>query len=341
MNSTLEPQTKTTQSKFNLRARNNEDARNAADRIYEARQSLIEAVQLLKQTPGEQTRVLDLLEVFRDFTERKEVSNTGNILATQTTALEKVIRQFEKSTEFSWNKSPILGVQMQPSRPTFSQVIQKDLSKDYKPLESGPTATPNSWKFVGSQKKQNPEIKHIRLVLRLSDTSPGTKPRELWDSINTIAKELGYVGIFALSTSKSTKGNLILQLLNKTTRDFFQNHSNALRERIGFTTILEDSSCFKVVVHGVNTQDFNSDESLSLIREEIELFNPGIELTTNPIWLTSYAKKQEQQGASILVTVQTEEEAKTAIQNRLFVGGVSVRTEFAKDKQRLPQNSQC
>jgi hypothetical protein len=88
-------------------------------------------------------------------------------------------------------------------------------------------------------------------------------------------------------------------------------------------TILEDSSCFKVVVHGVNTQDFNSDESLSLIREEIELFNPGIELTTNPIWLTSYAKKQEQQGASILVTVQTEEEAKTAIQNRLFVGGLA------------------
>jgi hypothetical protein len=170
------------------------------------------------------------------------------------------------------------------------------------------------------------------LVLRLSDTSPGPKPRELRDFINSVAKDLGYVWIFALSTSKSAKGKLILLLSNKTMRDFFKNHEEALREKIGFTTILEDNSCFKVVVHGVNTQDFNSDESLSLIKEEIETYNVGIKLSTDPIWLTSYTKRQEQQGASVLTTVQIEEEAKIAIQNRLFIGGVSVRAEFAKDK---------
>jgi hypothetical protein len=84
LNSTLEPQTKTTQTKFDLRARNTDNAKNVADKILEARQALIKAAQLLKLTHEEYSRVFDLIEVFRDFTERKEVNSAANTLAIQT-----------------------------------------------------------------------------------------------------------------------------------------------------------------------------------------------------------------------------------------------------------------
>jgi hypothetical protein len=186
-----------------------------------------------------------------------------------------------------------------------------------------------------TSKKQNAGNKPVCLIPTLSNTESNLQPRKLKDHINKIAKELGHVRIFALS-SKSTKGNFILQLTNKTTRDFFRDYEDALKKAIGLTSVLEDDSCFKVVVHSVNTQEFNSHDSFPRVREEIETYNRGIKLTTDAIWLTSQSKRLEQQGASILNTVQTKEETNTAIRYRLFIGGIKVRAEFAKDKQREP-----
>jgi hypothetical protein len=63
----------------------------------------------------------------------------------------------------------------------------------------------------------------------------------------------------------------------------------------------------------VSTEDFNIEGGLSLIRNKLEMFNNGLRLTTDPIWLSPDAKRRERQGALILITFQTEEEAKKAI----------------------------
>jgi hypothetical protein len=78
--------------------------------------------------------------------------------------------------------------------------------------------------------------------------------------------------------------------------------------------MLEDSSCFKVAVHGIPTADFNTEDDLKSIRTELETFNYGLKLTTDPIWLTPAEKQRDQTGASILVTFQSETEVKKAIQ---------------------------
>lgn len=118
-------QTKTLQAKFNLRAREVNNSKNVAAKIQEARQCLIDVASLLGDTPKEQTRVLDLISVFRDSVERKELPTTANILSIQVTVLEKAIRKIEKPTEFSRDKTPVLGVQTQPSQPTFAQITQR------------------------------------------------------------------------------------------------------------------------------------------------------------------------------------------------------------------------
>jgi hypothetical protein len=158
----------------------------------------------------------------------------------------------------------------------------------------------------------------------------------------TLAKDLGFKGLFALSTTRSSRGNLVIQLSGREARDFAYHSIEALGKVISFRKVLEDDSCFKVVVHGVSTEDFNVENGLASIREEIETYNSGLKPTSDPIWLTSQTKRRETQGASILVTFQTEEEAKRAIRYRLYIGGASLRAELAKDKSKAaPQGGRC
>jgi hypothetical protein len=97
-----------------------------------------------------------------------------------------------------------------------------------------------------------------------------------------------------------------------------------------------------VVIHGVSTEDFDVENGLAAVREELETYNLGLKLISDPIWLTNQIKRREVQGASVLVSFQTEEEAKRAIRHRLFIGGVSLRAELAKDKPKVvPQGGQC
>ena len=60
-------------------------------------------------------------------------------------------------------------------------------------------------------------------------------------------------------------------------------------------------------------------DGLFLFKEEIETFNPEIKLLKNPRWLSSEENKQNKRHASIAIIVENAEQAKTAIQNRLYI----------------------
>jgi len=107
---------------------------------------------------------------------------------------------------------------------------------------------------------------------------------------------------------------------------------------LNFRRVLNDDSYYKVVVYGIRTEDFNTKGGLQAIRQDLETYNQGLKLTSDPIWLTSPTKRGEQHGASILITFRSKAEASEAIRYRLFIGGVSLRAEHAKDKSKA--NSQ-
>jgi hypothetical protein len=362
-------------------ARDLEESRQAEDKVLEARQCLVAAANLLRSKPNEQSRILELIEVMRNFTEKKELPKAASIISTQTNALEKAIRkldetvaaittthtvalektickwndaiisnsnslesqrisQAEKQTSLSLVTSSNSSSQLsgQSQSPSFAEVARKHLPKP-KSLET----TSNSWSTVGKNGKVVTSTpKPIRLVLEAEDKDKKIKPIQLRETINETAKDLGFKGLFALSTTKSGTGNLIVQLSGREARNFAYQSMEALRKAIGFRKVLDDDSCYKVVIHGVSTEDFDVDNGLASIREEIETYNSGLKPTSDPIWLTSQTKRREVQGASVLVTFQTEEEAKRAIRHRLFIGGASLRAELAKDKPKVdPQGGQC
>jgi hypothetical protein len=98
---------------------------------------------------------------------------------------------------------------------------------------------------------------------------------------------LGFKGLFTLSTIKSGRGNLIVQLSGREARDFAYQLIEALKKVISFRKILEDDSGFKVVVHRVSTEDLNVKHGVASIREEIETYNSGLKPTSDLTWLTS------------------------------------------------------
>jgi hypothetical protein len=78
-------------------ARDLEESRQAEDKVLEARQCLVAAANLLRSKPNEQSRILELIEVIRNFTEKKELPKAASIISTQTNALQKAIRKLDET----------------------------------------------------------------------------------------------------------------------------------------------------------------------------------------------------------------------------------------------------
>jgi hypothetical protein len=183
-----------------------------------------------------------------------------------------------------------LQISGQSQSSSFAEIARKNLPQ---PKESRATTT-DDWSSIGKNEKVNTvKPKPFRLVLKAEDKDKPIKPLVLRDTVNKTVRDLGSEGLFALSTTRSGRGNLVNQLANREARDFACQSIEALTKAIGFRRVLEDDSCYKVVVHGVSTEDFDVDNGLASIREEIETYNSGLKPTSDPIWLTSQTKRRE------------------------------------------------
>jgi hypothetical protein len=66
--------------------------------ILEARDLLIKTTSLTKEY-DKQTRLLDLIEIFREYAEKKKVLKTSNIITLQITSLENTTQRIESKTK--------------------------------------------------------------------------------------------------------------------------------------------------------------------------------------------------------------------------------------------------
>jgi hypothetical protein len=66
--------------------------------ILEARDLLVKTTGLTKEY-DEQTRLLDLIEIFREYTEKRKVLKTSNIIISQITSLENTTRRMESKAK--------------------------------------------------------------------------------------------------------------------------------------------------------------------------------------------------------------------------------------------------
>jgi hypothetical protein len=66
--------------------------------ILEVRDLLVKAAGLTKEY-DEQTRLLDLIEIFKEYAEKRKVLKTSNIIVLQIVSLENITRRMESKTK--------------------------------------------------------------------------------------------------------------------------------------------------------------------------------------------------------------------------------------------------
>jgi hypothetical protein len=66
--------------------------------ILETRDLLVKTAGLTKEY-NKQTRLLDLIEIFREYAEKRKVLKTSNIIVLQIVSLENIIRRIESKTK--------------------------------------------------------------------------------------------------------------------------------------------------------------------------------------------------------------------------------------------------
>ena len=313
------------------------------EKIQAARQLIVEAASLSKTDPEEQTRLLDLVEVFREYTERKPLSSATKTISAQVANLGTVVTKIERATRQQGPQAkavpppPALQKGVLPhatTAPSYASAVGNTQPVDRASFSPSPSAS----EWVTVQRKaptsQTQPAQPTQLVLSLPNKDQPIDSFQTRNRINNAYKAKGYKDILTLSATRSLKGNLVLKLASKAAKDYIVQNPQALKEAVPYTAILEDSNWFKVVAHGVPSAAFLGDNGPRQIQEEVETFNAGLKVVSLPIWLSSQETRATKNAGSVLLAFETEAEATRAITQRLFLGGVSVWVEKAKDKQR-------
>ena len=313
---------------------------NSIDRNTTSKEAILKARDLIvyaySKTPrDQQSKLLDLLEVFREYTESGNISKASNIISTQIANLEGTIRSIETKTRKLGNNIP----SSQPTQsPTFASVARETNNsplQEWTKVVKKPLATT----IITPKPKLDRSIR--RLILTQTGHDTVLSPLILRNSLNKAFLNKGIQGPVIASITKSLKANLVITTTSDFTAEFVLQKQAIWEKIIPFKSAQIDKPWFKVVIHGIPIYDFHVQNGLDLVTEEIKTFNKGFNPIGTPYWLTSTERRMTQKAGSIVVSFATEEEAKRAIKNRLYIAGISTRVEKYATTAPTTQCKKC
>jgi hypothetical protein len=323
-------------------------------KILEARSLILEACSLTK-SPNEQSKLLDLLEIFREFTEKGRLHSASTIIASQVANLESATRQIESKarglakstnptnptnlTNPTNPTNPTNSVNLTNSTPSFATIAGNYTSK---------TTSPQEWTLVNKTKplkKDNTpkkQLKSNRLILIKSPNSSNDfSPLAIRNAFNKAFLDKGVKGPVVASVSKTLGQNVVITTTSPFSADYLLEKRSIWEHILKFKSAQKDEPWHKVVLHGIPTADFNTPSGMDLIVEEITIFNKDLVPIGTPYWLTPPEKRLNQRAGSVVVAFATAIEASRAIRHRLYVAGISARVEKLYSTAPTTQCSKC
>ena len=319
---------------------------NANALILEARDLLIQAYSLTGSR-DQQARLLDLVEVFREYTEQGRIRHTSTILASQISNLEQATRKIEKQARQAKNQQPTQPEAPQPStKPTWAKVAIANLQNPQT------QATPPNWTLV-SKKKANTGSR-AGASTKNTSSSPRDKQRnskealsrrctllqaqkvqansfssiQIRNLLNNAFKSKGIQELVISTVSLSFRGNIVVNTTPEFNAEFlFQNEAIIKGVLPLVTSLKKGEPWHKVVIHGIPIREFNTEDGMDLVVEEIRTFNKGLTPIGRPYWATPKEKRDSGlvSTGTIIVAFPTEEQATKAINNRLYIAGISAK----------------
>jgi hypothetical protein len=300
-----------------------------------ARNLVIQAANLAENNPTRQSSLLDLVEVFRDYTENGRINKKNSaILGDQISSLSNVskelrekIRRLEKP-----NTQPT-----QPTQPTSSYAAVAANNQEQPWITIQKQNEKNAQKNTEKNKPKKTTSLSDRQIVLVSDTPTAFDALKIRNAFNRAFTTKGGVqSPVVASVTGSAKGNKIITTTPAFTAKYLLENEVIWKDITDFKTAQPITPWFKVVIHKLPTN-----HSLEVLKEEIEIFNKGLKVVGNPFWLTPEARRESQNFGSACVAFATEEEAQRAIRGKLYILGQSLRAEKLRVINNSKQCSKC
>jgi hypothetical protein len=314
-------------------------ASSAAEAIDIARDMILQASRMV--TGNEQKQLLDLLEVFRDYTEKNRVNNHGlAVLSTQVNNLETVSRTLGSKVKLLQKPSPPTTTNANITHQTTPSAPQ---ARSFAATAANATASGANWQMVGKKKTAEPMVKNKlsdRQLVLTRDSSIPFDSLQIRNQFNQAFLRKGVSAPVVASVTTSAKQNMVITTTPKFNAKYLLESKDVWDHITTFRSALLIESWHKVAIHNIPTS-YDTNESLSVIVREIETFNKGLKVVGHPYWLTKPERRERQETGSICVAFATEREAQQAIRNRLYVLGISVRAEKLHATAPTSQCTKC
>ena len=146
--------------------------------------------------------------------------------------------------------------------------------------------------------------------------------------LNSAFHAKGIKGLVISTVSLSSKGNIIVNTTPEFNSDFLVQNEATIKGVLPLViSVQKGEPWYKVIIHGLPIREFDIDEGMDLVLEEIKTFNKGLEPIGQPYWATSKEKRDSglQRAGSVVVAFPTEAQANRAIKNRLLIAGISTK----------------
>jgi hypothetical protein len=321
------------------------------DLVLQARDLLVSAYSA-SNSRAEQTQLLDLLGVFREYTESGLVRKTTSLLATQIANLEQTSRKIElqAKTNQSWAKVAAIT-------PTTSVAQKSYLSSN----QDWTLVTSKKGSSTGTSKNTSPSTREKTSPRASGPGKPALSKRctllqahrvqaSSFSSIRTrdlINKAFQANGIQKLVVSialLSIKGNIVIVTTPDFNSDFLLENLAIIKGVLPLTIGLQKGEpWYKVIIHGLPIKDFNTIDGMDLVLSEIKTFNKGLEPVGKPYWLIPKERQSSDlvRTGSVVVSFPTEAQAIKAIKSRLIIAGISAKVVKYRSYSSTTQCLNC
>jgi hypothetical protein len=220
--------------------------------ILEARELVIRA-SLVAPSKEEQTRILDLLEVFREYTEKGKIASISKIISSQVLNLETATRKIERIA-----RAPPKSTAITPPTTTTTQTTQLPCSKPptlAQIASQGPPSTttaPQEWKLVqkktskppqASQALQAPKVcKRLILVQSPTGSPPQFSPLALRNAFNKAFLDKGVKGLVVNTVSRTRSSNIVVTTTSHFSAEYLLEKKDIWEAILPFKSAQKDES---------------------------------------------------------------------------------------------------
>jgi hypothetical protein len=235
---------------------------------------------------------------------------------------------------------------------SWAEIAAQTNSKEQQQQKATPAAIKTAQKQPQKQTKKQIQKQELdsyqskRLILQVKT--------EIWKSFNSYnlrnqINEAFYQQenitnpVIASVTRSRTGSSVVLTTMPNYNADFLLEKQQVWEEFFSQNIRLVEkcTQWHKIVVHGVPIQPFSTSDGLSVLRNEIEIFNPDLKLLRDPNWLCSEENRQTKRHASIVFAVADEEQAQKATQRKLYIAGSQLIAESYKSAKFKTQCQKC